>query len=349
VCQNHKLKPTSPGHFPKQPNKSDKIDPKSMLLAYCTHRDAKSRESVDGIYTKEREMERKTGRYWVLSLLVGALVLAACSGTAASTSEPAEPTAANSEPTAASAPAMEASVDVRDQDASGGSVTVPGVTSVGPGWMVIHATTSDGKPGAILGKTHVDDGHSSDVRVQIDLSNATAQLFAMLHVDAGTVGTFEFPDGADVPAKVGDGIVNVPFQVTLPAADDSTTDAASATLALADSSLGRVLVDSQGMSLYLFAPDDQGDSTCYDACADNWPPLAAEGDVTVGEGLDDGLVGTVTRTDSTTQVTYGGWPLYYFARDSAPGDINGQGVNDVWFLLSADGSAALGGDGLPDY
>lgn len=294
-------------------------------------------------------MERKSKMYLVVSLLIGGWVLAACSSTPAPTAVSTAPPASNAEPTPTSAPAMEPSVEVEDQDASGGVVTVPDVTSVGPGWMVIHATTADGKPGAILGKTHVDDGHSADVQVEIDLTGATPQLFAMLHVDAGTVGTFEFPDGADVPAMAGDSIVNVPFQVTLPAAEASMDVPSVATLALADSSVGTVLVDSQGMSLYLFSPDNQGESTCYDACADNWPALVVDGDITVGEGLDASLVGTVTRTDGSTQVTYGGWPLYYFARDSKPGDTNGQGVSDVWFLLNADGSAALGGDGLPDY
>lgn len=294
-------------------------------------------------------MSHKHGPFRVLALLVGVMGLAACSGTAAPTTAPAAPTEAMAEPTAESAPMMEASVVTSDQDASDGSVTVPEVTSIGPGWMVIHATAADGKPGAIVGKTHVEDGHSTDLRVQIDLSNATPQLFAMLHVDAGTVGAFEFPDGADVPAQAGEGIVNVPFQVTLQAAGDAAAGMDTATLALADSSAGRVLVDSHGMSLYLFSPDDQGDSTCYDACAQNWPPLTVAGDITVGEGLDDGLLGTVTRTDGSTQVTYGGWPLYYFARDSAPGDINGQGVSDVWYLLNAKGEAAFGGDGLPDY
>jgi predicted lipoprotein with Yx(FWY)xxD motif len=285
------------------------------------------------------------GKAWIVSGMVfGAWILAACSGAATATNGAADMPSALEEPTAAPASAMAPSVEVIDQDASSGEVTVPEVTSIGPGWMVIHATNADGKPGAILGKTHVSDGQTRNVRVAIDLSGATPQLFAMLHVDAGEADTFEFPNGPDVPAQAGDSIVNVPFQVMLPAAESSTD-----TLNLAESSLGPVLVDSQGKSLYLFTPDDQGASTCYGACADNWPPLLKSGEVTVTEGLDAGLVGTAARDDGSMQLTYGGWPLYYFALDSAPGDINGQGVNDVWYLLKADGTAALGGDGLPDY
>lgn len=289
-------------------------------------------------------MKRKTKLVAVVSLVIGAGLMAACSSSAAATNAPTEPTAPQSEPTATGAAMSEPSVEVADQDAGKGVVTVGDVTSIGPGWMVIHATTAEGKPGAILGKTHVEDGHTADVAVSIDLSNATPQLFAMLHVDAGTIGTFEFPDGADGPAKVGEGIVNVPFQVTLP-----VVDAPDATLVLADTIFGKALVDSTGMSLYLFAPDDQGESTCYDACASNWPPLVVEGDVTAGAGLDGSLVGTVARTDGSTQVTYGGWPLYYFARDAQPGDVNGQGVNDVWYLVSADGSAAIAESGGTGY
>ncbi len=107
-----------------------------------------------------------------------------------------------------------------------------------------------------------------------------------------------------------------------------------------DPSLGDHVVDGDGRTLYLFTPDDQGASTCVDGCAENWPPLLADGDVSVAEGLDASLVGTVDRPDGTSQVTYGGWPLYTFVRDAEPGATTGQGVNDVWFVVGADGTAA---------
>lgn len=99
--------------------------------------------------------------------------------------------------------------------------------------------------------------------------------------------------------------------------------------------LGEVLVDGEGMTLYMFDPDMQGESTCYDECATTWPPLV--GPASAGEGADDSKLGSVARDDGTQQVTYDGWPLYYFARDEAPGDVNGQAVNDVWWVLDADG------------
>jgi predicted lipoprotein with Yx(FWY)xxD motif len=97
------------------------------------------------------------------------------------------------------------------------------------------------------------------------------------------------------------------------------------------------MADSEGKTLYLFLPDAQGDSTCYDQCADNWPPLID--DIAAGDGVDATLIGTTTRTDGAEQVTYNGWPLYYFAADAAPGDTNGQGINDVWFVVTPSGES----------
>ncbi len=213
----------------------------------------------------------------VIALL--ALGAAGCSTAAAPATEAPQPTATEAAPpaTADTAPDMEPSVLVEDQDAGSGVVTVKQVESAGPGWLVIHATTDDGAPGAILGYSPVAAGGNQNVMVEIDLAGATDQLFAMLHVDAGVVGTFEFPNGEDVPARSGEQIVNVPFQVSLPAAAVSHT-----TLALGESSLGKVLVDGRGFSLYLFSPDGQGESTCYDSCAKNWPPFTIDGEATVG-------------------------------------------------------------------
>jgi predicted lipoprotein with Yx(FWY)xxD motif len=104
---------------------------------------------------------------------------------------------------------------------------------------------------------------------------------------------------------------------------------------------GSILVDGEGMSLYLFTKDtqDSGTSTCTGDCQVKWPPLATDGDPVAGEGVDASLLGTITRDDGSLQVTYNGWPLYYFAEDTAPGDTNGQGVGDVWFLVSPEGEA----------
>lgn len=101
--------------------------------------------------------------------------------------------------------------------------------------------------------------------------------------------------------------------------------------------LGDVLTDSEGRTLYMFDPDQQGPSTCYDQCAQAWPPLTVEDEPVAGEGVDASLLGVTERTDGAQQVTYNRWPLYYFARDAAAGDVNGQGVNGVWWVLDGAG------------
>ena len=136
-----------------------------------------------------------------------------------------------------------------------------------------------------------------------------------------------------------------------PATEAPATEAPSASAAtvdLGDNALGAILVDASGKTLYVFVPDKGGDSTCYDDCAKAWPPLTITGSPTAGEGLGATDLGTTTRTDGSTQVTFKGWPLYYFQGDQAAGDTNGQGLNDVWWVVGADGTmigapAASGG------
>ncbi len=131
-----------------------------------------------------------------------------------------------------------------------------------------------------------------------------------------------------------------PASTPAPASASPTSGSATgATVELASTDLGDVLVDGEGRTLYAFTPDEStGEPTCYDDCAGNWPPLVASDEVTVGEGLDDSSFTTVPRTDDAgDQVAIGGWPLYYFAGDSAAGDTNGQGVGDKWFVVDANG------------
>jgi predicted lipoprotein with Yx(FWY)xxD motif len=116
--------------------------------------------------------------------------------------------------------------------------------------------------------------------------------------------------------------------------------AGGVSIALADSSLGKIIVDGAGKTLYMFTPDeDGGKPTCYDQCAANWPALKADdaAAVTVGTGLDQAKLTVVDRTDGGKQVKYGEYPLYYFANDAAAGDVNGQGLNSKWYVVGADG------------
>ena len=101
------------------------------------------------------------------------------------------------------------------------------------------------------------------------------------------------------------------------------------------SELGTILLDRSGRNL--FTPDERNVSNCAGLCALAWPPLLTVNDPVGGEGLSADHVGTITRADGSAQVTYNGWPLYYFAFDNGPGDTNGQDSFDVWYVLSTDG------------
>lgn len=120
---------------------------------------------------------------------------------------------------------------------------------------------------------------------------------------------------------------------------DQPDEEAAATIEVTSSSLGDILADPEGNTLYMFVPDQEanGEPTCYDDCADAWPALEATGDLVAGEGLDQSLLASAERTDGTTQVTYNDLPLYYFSGDEAAGDTNGQGLMDVWYVVSPEG------------
>ncbi len=138
---------------------------------------------------------------------------------------------------------------------------------------------------------------------------------------------------------------------------------------------GEYLTDGEGRTLYLFEKEheegedegeqgeaeegEQGGTTqegvnpmaaeCTGECLEAWPPLVTEGEPIAGEGVDASLLGTVTMEDGRTQVTYNGWPLYYFVRDENPGDINGQDIHSFggeWYIVSPEGNPIEeGGEG----
>jgi predicted lipoprotein with Yx(FWY)xxD motif len=119
------------------------------------------------------------------------------------------------------------------------------------------------------------------------------------------------------------------------ATSESAAGESGGAIEVTDSDLGEILADGEGLTLYVFDNDTDENSTCYDDCAANWP--AFTGEVTAGDGVDDGLLGTSERDDGTVQVTYDGQPLYYFAGDQAAGDLNGQAVGGIWWVVGPDG------------
>ncbi len=129
---------------------------------------------------------------------------------------------------------------------------------------------------------------------------------------------------------------------SVPAASAAESMAAGdATVLVAESDLGQILTDADGLTIYFFANDTEGVSNCAEDCLANWPPVEATGTPTAGDGVT-AEVGTITRDDGTDQLTINGFPAYYFAGDAAAGDTNGQGQGEIWWVFGADGEPIEG-------
>jgi predicted lipoprotein with Yx(FWY)xxD motif len=121
----------------------------------------------------------------------------------------------------------------------------------------------------------------------------------------------------------------------------TASDGRPASVGVASTGLGDVLVDRQGRTLYLFERDSGTVSACTGACAVNWPPLRVRGAPVVGRGATPSDVATTARPDGISQLTYNGHPLYTFVNDKKPGDTNGEGINAFggsWFAVSPAGA-----------
>ena len=115
---------------------------------------------------------------------------------------------------------------------------------------------------------------------------------------------------------------------------------AAATVGARQTSLGRVIVDSRGRTLYLFEKDTSRHSACSAQCAQLWPPLLTHGTPAARAGVKQSLLGTVRRTDGSRQVTYAGHPVYLSVGDTKPGQTNGEGSQEFgagWDALGPNG------------
>ncbi len=124
-------------------------------------------------------------------------------------------------------------------------------------------------------------------------------------------------------------------------ASPSGTTSSGTTVNVRSTSLGKILVDSQGRTLYLFKKDTGPKSTCFGACASAWPPFRTSAAPKAGSGVTASLLGTTTRSDGNDEVTYNGHPLYYYVGDQKAGDTNGQDLNQfgaAWYVLSPAGN-----------
>ena len=102
---------------------------------------------------------------------------------------------------------------------------------------------------------------------------------------------------------------------------------------------GQILVDGECRTLYVFSHDVDGEPTCIDDCAANWPPLLVPDEAVppLADEIDPSVFSVVQHPDGA-MLKVGDWPLYYFANDAAPGDVNGQGVGGVWWVVGPDGT-----------
>jgi predicted lipoprotein with Yx(FWY)xxD motif len=128
-----------------------------------------------------------------------------------------------------------------------------------------------------------------------------------------------------------------PAYTTTPPAQQPAQPGAAGGFKVARSQYGAILTDAQGRTLYGFANDAQGKSTCYQQCAQAWPPVVAQAPPQGGQGLNPALLTAVPRQDGSMQVMYGKWPLYYFSGDQQAGQTNGQGSKGIWWLVAPTG------------
>lgn len=150
---------------------------------------------------------------------------------------------------------------------------------------------------------------------------ATAAAFAIAACSNGTDTELVSEAGNSAPAEPQEG---------------ESTPGEDVAVVSAETELGNILVDEDGMTLYGFTNDADGQSECYDTCAEAWPPVTVDSDWTVGPELDSAIFNTHIRDDGAEQLVAGPWPLYRFAQDVVPGDIKGQGSGGVWYVVSAE-------------
>ena len=144
------------------------------------------------------------------------------------------------------------------------------------------------------------------------------------------------------------------------ASNTTAARAKSPTLKLRKTSLGKILVDKSGRTLYAFGHDKKDKSRCSGQCAANWPPASAPKNPTVAAGISKSKLKVIKRGDGSRQLSFNGHPLYRFIADGKPGDTNGENIKafgGTWHVLSKSGAIVTkppstsngGGGGYPGY
>jgi predicted lipoprotein with Yx(FWY)xxD motif len=117
----------------------------------------------------------------------------------------------------------------------------------------------------------------------------------------------------------------------------TNTVASGPSVGVGSSSLGKILVDGRGMTLYTYGHDKHNASVCTEVCARVWPPAIAASAPTAGSGVSGARLTTIERPDHRSQLVYGGHPLYTFSEDTRRGQMGGEGFLGVWFVISPAG------------
>ena len=147
-------------------------------------------------------------------------------------------------------------------------------------------------------------------------------------------------DGGDQPTATqpaGEEPTEPAGEATEPADGEPTSAPGAFTTVVAteNTELGTILTTFDGYTVYTFDNDEAGVSNCDATCAGTWPPLPVAGDATAGAGVS-GTMGTITRDDGSTQVTYNDQPLYMYSGDPSPGDANGDGFGGLWHVVTIE-------------
>lgn len=138
--------------------------------------------------------------------------------------------------------------------------------------------------------------------------------------------------GANIPTQYNDS--TTPSDTS---AEEAAASSGKTLSVVTHETRGTYLVASNGMTVYTYANDEQGESTCNGDCAKAWPPyiVSVEQQLAAGDGVS-GQIATISRSDGSAQVTYDGAPLYFFSHDETVGDANGQGIGGVWYVVQPE-------------
>jgi predicted lipoprotein with Yx(FWY)xxD motif len=169
-----------------------------------------------------------------------------------------------------------------------------------------------------------------NMKKQLGVSLSLVALAAVLTGCGGGSGT--------TSPSTTEGSTTASAPATTSAPGGSSVPAGAAELKTAQSGAGQIVVDAKGMSVYFYTKDvkDSGTSACTGGCITAWPPVTTASDSPAVEGIT-ATVGTIPAPDGKKQVTINGLPVYYYAKDKAAGDITGQGVGNVWYLVNPAG------------